>query len=338
MSHRPSPEDLFLVREVPVDPGQSPLRVDRFLVDRLENVSRAFLRRALDRGMVWVSGAPVKASYRVKPGDVVHVYQEEEPREVEVLPEDIPLDVVHEDEDLLVVNKPAGMVVHPGHGHFSGTLINALLFHFRDLPLFQEGGVRPGLAHRIDKDTSGLLAIGKTERAMQSLGQQFLAKSTSRSYLALVWGRFEAEEGTVEGHIGRDPRDRQRQRVFPDGEQGKPAVTHYRVLESYQFASLLECRLETGRMHQIRVHMQHIQHPLFGDARYGGDRVLRGVDTPQYRDFIRRAMLACPRQALHAQSLGLKHPVSGEALSFSVPPPADMQELLTMWREYVQGL
>ncbi len=321
-----------------MDPGQSPLRVDRFLVDRLENVSRAFLQKALERGMVWVGGAPVKASYRVKPGEVVGVYQEEEPREVEVLPEDIPLDVVYEDEDLLVVNKPAGMVVHPGHGHFSGTLVNALLHHFRDLPLFRAGGMRPGLAHRIDKDTSGLLAVGKSEQAMQSLGQQFLAKSTTRSYLALVWGRFDAEEGRVEGHIGRDPRDRQRQRVFPGGEQGKPAVTHYRVLEPYQFASLLECRLETGRMHQIRVHMQHIQHPLFGDARYGGDQVLRGVDTSQYRDFIHRALAACPRQALHAQSLGLLHPVSGEPLSFSVPPPPDMQTLLALWRGYVQNL
>lgn len=328
------PEGLFLNRQLEVDAGQIPLRIDKFLACRMENTSRAFIQKALEEGLIWVNGTPVKASYKVKPGECVEVFQTYEPREVQVLPENIPLDIVYEDDSLLIVNKPAGMVVHPGHGHFSGTLINALLFHLRHLPLFQEGGIRPGLAHRIDKDTSGLLAIGKTEEAMQTLGRQFLDKSTTRTYQALVWGQFKAPEGTIEGNIGRDPSDRQRMRVFPNGEAGKTAITHWRVLEPYTFCTLVECRLETGRMHQIRAHMQYIKHPLFSDARYGGDRVLRGVDTPEYRAFVHRAFQQCPRQALHAQTLGLAHPTSGEWMDFSAPLPEDMATLLALWRTF----
>ncbi len=327
-------QELFLNRELTVDAGQVPLRIDKFLTCRLENTSRAFLQKAMSDGMIWVNGMAVRASYKVKPGDTVAIYQPYAPREIEVLPEEIPLDIVYEDDALLIVNKPAGMVVHPGHGHFSGTLINAILFHLRDLPLFQEGGLRPGLAHRIDKDTSGLLAIGKTEEAMQQLGQQFLAKSTTRTYHALVWGQMKTPTGTIDAHIGRDPSDRQRMRIFPDGETGKNAITHWKTLEPFPFCTLIECKLETGRMHQIRAHMQYIKHPLFNDARYGGDKILRGIDSAEYRTFAHKAFQACPRQALHAHSLGLKHPTTGAWLDFSIDMPKDMQLLLALWRDY----
>lgn len=317
------------------DPGQSPLRLDRFLADRLENASRSFIRQKIDEGLVWVNGRACKASYLVKPNEVVQIYQLQEPRAIEIAPEEIPLDIVYEDADILIVNKPAGMVVHPGHGHFSGTLVNALLYYLRNEPLFQQGDFRPGLAHRIDKDTSGLLVVGKNEPAMAGLSVQFLQHTAHRTYLALAWGQFKECEGTVDANLARDPSDRQRMRVFFDSDVGKHAVTHWRVVKDFTLVTLLECVLETGRMHQIRAHLQYIKHPLFNDARYGGDKVLRGVNTPEYHAFIREAFAICPRQALHARAIDLTHPLTHVPLHFEAPLPADMQQLLTLWEERV---
>lgn len=317
------------------DPGQSPLRLDRFLADRLENASRSFIRQKIDEGLVWVNGRACKASYLVKPNEVVQIYQLQEPRAIEIAPEEIPLDIVYEDADILIVNKPAGMVVHPGHGHFSGTLVNALLYYLRNEPLFQQGDFRPGLAHRIDKDTSGLLVVGKNESAMAGLSVQFLQHTAHRTYLALAWGQFKECEGTVDANLARDPSDRQRMRVFLDSDVGKHAVTHWRLVKDFTLVTLLECVLETGRMHQIRAHLQYIKHPLFNDARYGGDKVLRGVNTPEYHAFIREAFAICPRQALHARAIDLTHPLTHVPLHFEAPLPADMQQLLTLWEERV---
>ncbi len=326
---------MYLYCEVVADPGQSPLRLDRFLADRLENASRSFIRQKIDEGLVWVNGRACKASYLVKPNEVVQIYQLQEPRAIEIAPEEIPLDIVYEDADILIVNKPAGMVVHPGHGHFSGTLVNALLYYLRNEPLFQQGDFRPGLAHRIDKDTSGLLVVGKNESAMAGLSVQFLQHTAHRTYLALAWGQFKECEGTVDANLARDPSDRQRMRVFLDSDVGKHAVTHWRVVKDFTLVTLLECVLETGRMHQIRAHLQYIKHPLFNDARYGGDKVLRGVNTPEYHAFIREAFAICPRQALHARAIDLTHPITHIPLHFEAPLPADMQQLLTLWEERV---
>ena len=326
---------MYLYCEVVADPGQSPLRLDRFLADRLENASRSFIRQKIDEGLVWVNGRACKASYLVKPNEVVQIYQLQEPRAIEIAPEEIPLDIVYEDADILIVNKPAGMVVHPGHGHFSGTLVNALLYYLRNEPLFQQGDFRPGLAHRIDKDTSGLLVVGKNESAMAGLSVQFLQHTAHRTYLALAWGQFKECEGTVDANLARDPSDRQRMRVFLDSDVGKHAVTHWRLVKDFTLVTLLECVLETGRMHQIRAHLQYIKHPLFNDARYGGDKVLRGVNTPEYHAFIREAFAICPRQALHARAIDLTHPLTHVPLHFEAPLPADMQQLLTLWEERV---
>lgn len=324
---------MYLYCEVVADPGQSPLRLDRFLADRLENASRSFIRQKIDEGLVWVNGRMCKASYLVKPSEVVQIYQLQEPRSIEVLPEEIPLEIVYEDADLLIVNKPAGMVVHPGHGHFSGTLVNALLYYLRNEPLFQQGDFRPGLAHRIDKDTSGLLVVGKNEAAMAGLSVQFLRHTAHRTYLALAWGQFKECQGTVDANLARDPSDRQRMRVFTDSEVGKHAITHWCVVRDFTFVTLLECVLETGRMHQIRAHLQYIKHPLFNDARYGGDKLLRGVNTPEYLAFIREAFSVCPRQALHARAIDLTHPITNCPLHFEAPLPEDMQQLLALWEE-----
>lgn len=326
-----SPAGRYLVREIAVDPGQGAMRLDKLLAVRLEGASRSFIQKALEAGMVTVEGRQLKSSYRVKPGEVISIYQSYAPRGVEVQPEAIPLDVVFEDEYMLVVNKPAGMVVHPGHGHFSGTLVNALLYYFRDLPLFQQGGARPGLAHRIDKDTSGLLVVGKTEVAMRRLGVIFLSHDAHREYEALVWGRFDGDAGTIVGNIGRDPANRQRMKVFSDGSAGKAATTHWWLQRDFTFVSLVRCRLETGRMHQIRAHMAHIGHPLFGDTRYGGERVLRGVQTGDYMQFVGECMAICPRQALHARHLEMPHPMSGLPMRFDAPRPADFAELVNRW-------
>lgn len=315
------------------DKGQQLLRVDKFLTERLQKSSRNRVQQAADAGCILVNGKPVKSNYRVKPLDVVSVVMDRPRYEFEIVAEDIPLDIVYEDADVLVVNKPAGLVVHPGHGNYSGTLVNALAWHFRDNPDYDVTDPRLGLVHRIDKDTSGLLVVAKTPDAKTDLGRQFFNKTTRREYLALTWGVPDPPQGRIVTNIGRDPKDRLRMTTFPEGgDEGKWAATNYSVVEDLGHVALVKCVLETGRTHQIRVHMRHIGHPLFADARYGGDKVLRGVRSATYNRFIENCFALCPRQALHARTLGFRHPRTGQELDFSAPLPPDLQALLTRWR------
>jgi len=315
------------------DKGQELLRVDKFLVDRMQHASRSRIRQAADATCILVNGKAVKANYRVKPLDVVQIVMDRPRYENEIIAEDIPLDIVYEDDTVLVVNKPAGLVVHPGHGNYSGTLVNALAWHFKDNPDYDVSDPRLGLVHRIDKDTSGLLVVAKTPEAKTHLGAQFFAKTTKREYYAVVWGVPSPASGTVESLIGRNPKDRLQMTVLPpDDPNGKHAVTHYEVLEPLTHVALVRCVLETGRTHQIRVHMRHLGHPLFNDARYGGDKVLRGVPSSTYRRFIGGCFEVCPRQALHARTLGFVHPKTGREMFFSAPLPADFEALLARWR------
>lgn len=315
------------------DKGQALLRVDKFLTERLQNSSRNRVQQAADAGCILVNGRPVKSNYRVKPLDVVTVVMDRPRYENEVLPEPIPLDIVYEDDTVLVVNKPAGLVVHPGHGNYNGTLVNGLAYHFKDNPDYDVNDPRMGLVHRIDKDTSGLLVVAKTPDAKTNLGKQFFNKTTKREYLALVWGCPSPSPGTIVGNIDRDPRDRLRMAVFdPDSGIGKHAVTHYEVLEPLGPVSLVKCVLETGRTHQIRAHMKHIGHPLFADARYGGDQILRGVNSGAYRKFVANCFEVCPRQALHARTLGFVHSVTHREMFFTSELPDDFKALLDRWR------
>lgn len=319
------------------DKGQALLRVDKFLVSRLEKSSRNRVQQAAEAGCIIVNGKAVKSNYRVKPLDVVSVVMDRPRYELEIIPEGIPLDIVYEDDHLLVVNKPAGLVVHPGHGNYSGTLVNALAFHFKDNPDYDVNDPRMGLVHRIDKDTSGLLVVAKTPDAKTSLGKQFFNKTTKREYVAVVWGVPAPPAGRIEGNIGRSLKDRLQMAVFPDGDYGKHAVTHYQVIEPLGHVAVVKCVLETGRTHQIRVHMKHIGHPLFNDARYGGDQILRGTNSGKYRQFIDNCFTACPRQALHARTLGFTHPHTGEEMFFTAPIPDDMQSLIERWRAYTKA-
>lgn len=327
-------EELYEHFRFVADKGQQLLRVDKFLVARLEKSSRNRVQQAAEAGCILVNGKPVKSNYRVKPLDVVTVVMDRPRYELEIIAEDIPLDIVYEDEHLLVVNKPAGLVVHPGHGNYHGTLVNALAYHFRDNPDYDVNDPRMGLVHRIDKDTSGLLVVAKTPDAKTHLGKQFFNKTTKREYVAVVWGRPTPPDGRIEGNIGRSLKDRLQMAVFPDGDQGKHAVTHYSVIEPLGYVSLVKCVLETGRTHQIRVHMKHIGHPLFNDARYGGDKILRGNTTASYRQFVANCFDVCPRQALHARTLGFVHPATGEEMFFSAPVPQDMTAMIEKWRTY----
>ncbi|HLN72163.1 MAG: RluA family pseudouridine synthase [Methylococcaceae bacterium] len=326
---------LFEHYNVTVDPGQTLLRIDRFLANRLQNVTRSRLQAAADEGKVLVNTLPVKSSYKVKPGDVISIVMDYPRRELRIIPENIPLNIVYEDDHLLVVNKPAGLVVHPGHGNYSGTLVNALAYHFRELPLFNSDDPRPGLIHRIDKNTSGLLVIAKTIDAKVKLSLQFFEKTTKRKYVALVWGDLVNDEGTITGNIGRSLKNRQVFTVFPDAEHGKHAVTHYKVIERLGYVNLVECRLETGRTHQIRVHMKHIGHPLFNDDNYGGDQVLRGTTFTKYKQFVKNCFEMIPRQALHAQTLGFVHPATGKEMLFESELPEDLAGVIVKWRNYL---
>lgn len=317
--------------------GQQLLRVDKFLVLRMEKTSRNRIQQAADAGCIWVNGAPVKSSYKVKPDDEVVIVMDRPRYECEIIPEDIPLDIVYEDESLLVVNKPAGLVVHPGHGNYSGTLVNALAWHFKDIPDYDVADPRLGLVHRIDKDTSGLLVVAKTPYAKTFLGKQFFDKTTKREYYALVWGDFKEDSGTIRGNIARNPKDKLQMKVFKDSDIGKPAVTHFEVLKRYGYVTLLKCILETGRTHQIRVHMLSEGHPLFNDERYGGDKILRGNTSGSYRQFIGNCFEVCPRQALHARTLGFKHPETGKEMFFETDLPLDMKTLLSKWDNYLQS-
>lgn len=330
-------QELFEHFRVVVDPGQSMLRIDKYITARLEGVSRTRVQAAAQAGNIMVNDKPAKSNYRVKPSDVIQILLPNEPREIELIPQDIPVSIVYEDDDVIVIDKKAGIVVHPAYGNYSGTLMNALMFHFKDLPLFQTGELRPGLAHRIDKNTSGLLVVAKNEYALNRLGKQFFNRTTGRKYIALVWGTPEPEEGTITGNVGRNVRDRKIMQVFPDGSQGKHAVTHYRIIEPLGYVSLVECRLETGRTHQIRVHMAWSGHPLFNDEEYGGNRILKGTTFTKYQQFVRNCFDLLPRQALHAQTLSFDHPVTGKRLSFESPLPDDMAQAIEKWRKYIVG-
>ena len=331
---QPDENGLYEHFALTADRGQSSMRIDKFLSMRLENCSRNRIQNAIDGGNVFVVGKPVKASYKIKPLDEISIRMEYPKYDSALTPEDIPIDIMYEDDDVIVVNKEAGMVVHPGHGNYSGTLVNALTFHLQDNPLFSCGDCRAGLVHRIDKNTSGILVVGKNERACNVLSRQFFEHTTQRRYVALVWGDFADDEGTITGNIGRNPRNRQQMCVFPDGSDGKHAVTHYRVLKRYGYVTLVECRLETGRTHQIRVHMQYIGHPLFNDERYGGDRILKGTTFSKYRQFIENCFELMPRHALHARMLGFRHPTTGEQMIFESPLPADFAAVLERWDTY----
>lgn len=331
-------QQLYEHFRIVVDKGQEPLRVDKYMFERLKHSSRNRIQKAADAGFVHVNDQPVKSNYKVRPLDVITLMLDAPQHDHTIEAEDIPLDIVYEDADLMVVNKAPGMVVHPGAGNFHGTLINAVAWHLKDLTSFDANDPAVGLVHRIDKDTSGLLVIAKTPVAKTKLGLQFFNKTTHRSYNALVWGNFNEEEGRIEGNIGRDPRDRLRMNVFPpDSEIGKSAVTHYRILERFGYVTLVECILETGRTHQIRAHMKHIGHPLFGDERYGGTEILRGQRSSTYKAFIQNCFKVCNRQALHAKTLGFVHPTTGRQMDFTSDLPNDMQQLLDKWSIYVHG-
>ncbi|WP_101689624.1 RluA family pseudouridine synthase [Dysgonomonas massiliensis] len=317
------------------DKGQGQIRVDKFLSTRIINVSRNRIQNAADAGYILVNGNSVKSNYKVKPNDVVTVMMARPPRDQEIVPEDIPLDIVYEDEDLMVINKQAGLVVHPGFGNWDGTLVNAIAWRLKDTPEYDPKDPRFGLVHRIDKDTSGLLVIAKNEKTKAHLASQFFHKTSKREYVALVWGLIEADRGRIEGNIGRSPKDRKQMTVFPDGEQGKAAVTNYEVIERIGYVTLVKCRLETGRTHQIRVHMKHIGHTLFNDERYGGNEILKGTRFTKYKQFVQNCFSICPRQALHARTLGFVHPRTGEEMLFETSIPDDMSQLIDKWRGYI---
>jgi len=329
-------QDLYEHLRLIVDKGQSLLRIDKFLMHRIENASRNRIQNAIEQGNVLVNDKPVKSSYKVKPLDVISVVLPHPPRDTEVYPENIPINIAYEDDDVLLVNKDSGMVVHPGYNNYTGTLVNALVYHFQQLPTLPGNDGRPGLVHRIDKDTSGLLLISKNERSMTYLARQFFDHSISRKYLALVWGDIE-QDGTVTGYIGRSAADRRVMSIYDDPEKGKWSVTHYKVLERMNYVTLIECQLETGRTHQIRAHMKHIGHPLFSDAAYGGDKIIKGTVFNKYKQFVENCFELMPRQALHAATLGFVHPSIKIRMDFEAPLPQDFVDVLEKWRKYSDG-
>ncbi len=326
-------QDLFEHFRLVVDKGQSLLRIDKFLMNRMENATRNRIQNAADLGCILVNEKAVKSSYKVKPLDVISIVLPHPPRDTEIYPENIPLNIVFEDEEIVIINKTSGMVVHPGFNNYTGTLVHALAYHFENLPNLNGNYARPGLVHRIDKDTSGLLVISKNEQAMTFLAKQFFDHSIHRKYVALVWGDI-AEGGTVSGYIGRSLKDRRVMDIYDTEEKGKWSVTHYKVLERLNYVTLIECELETGRTHQIRAHMQHIGHPLFNDASYGGDKILKGTSFTKYKQFIDNCFSICPRQTLHAKSLGFLHPKTKQELYFETEMPSDMLQLLDKWHKY----
>lgn len=328
-------DDLFEHYRIIADPNQSLIRIDKYLVDRLPNVTRTKIQDGIKLGFVKVHDQIVKANYKVRSEDVITVSLPQPPRDPEVVAENIPLDIVFEDEFLLVVNKPAGMVVHPAHNNWTGTLVNALTYHIQNLPTMQNNEGRPGLVHRIDKDTSGLLVIAKTETAMNGLAKQFFDHTIKRKYYALVWGELEKEKGTIDVNVGRSLKDRRVTVAFPDADFGRQAITHYQVVKSLRYVSLVQCQLETGRTHQIRAHMKYLGHPLFNDAMYGGDRVLKGEVFSKYKAFVENCFKIIPRQALHAKSLGFTHPLTKKDLDFDSELPDDMQQVISKWEAYL---
>ena len=334
----PEEQELFEHHRIVCDKGQGPMRLDKFLFDRLPNTSRNRIADAARAECVRVNGKPQKPSYQVKPGDDISMVLPWPVRTVNLAPEEIPLKVLYEDNEMVVIDKQAGLVVHPGNGNWTGTLVNALLFHFgQQGKVVGEMEARPGVIHRLDKNTSGVMVIGKTEHAMAHLSNQFFHRTNDRRYLALAWGDFPTDEGTVEGNIGRSPKDRTVMQVFPDGEQGKPAITHWKVVERFIYCTLIECKLETGRTHQIRAHMRYIGHQLFNDPEYDGDRVVKGTVFTKYKQFVENAFEVCPRHALHARTLEIDHPTTGKRMKFEAPQPPDMAALLEKWRKYAAG-
>ncbi len=327
-------QDLYEHHHFLVDRGQGLLRIDKYLHARIENISRNKIQNSAKAGNILVNGTAVKPNYKVKPGDDISIVMAYPPREIELFPEDIPISIVYEDEDLVVVNKEAGMVVHPGYGNYTGTLVNALVYHFDNLPRQNDEDIKPGLVHRIDKNTSGLLLVAKTELAQSKLAKYFFDREIDRLYHAMVWGDFKEDEGTITGHIGRSLKNRKVMDVFPDGEYGKPAITHYKVLERFGYVTLVECKLETGRTHQIRAHFRHIGKPLFNDATYGGDQILKGTTFTKYKQFVKNCFNMLPRHALHAKTLGFLHPKTGKQVFFDSELAVDMQQVIQKWRGY----
>lgn len=327
--------ELFEHFRIVIDKGQTPIRIDKFLSEKLANATRNKVQQAIDAGAILVNGNPTKANYKIKPLDDIKVMLAKPPRESEVHSENIPLDIIYEDQYLLIVNKPPGMVVHPAHGNWSGTLVNGLVYYFENLPEMKGNTGRPGLVHRIDKDTSGLLVIAKTEEAMTNLAAQFFHHTIDRTYLALIWGEPDEDKGTILGNVGRSVKNRKVMDVYPDGDQGKHAVTHWKVLKRLRYVSLVQCNLETGRTHQIRAHMKYLGHPLFNDAMYGGDKIRKGTQFSKYKTFVQNCFDLMPRQALHAMSLGFVHPITQERVYFEVSLPKDFQSVLEKWESYV---
>jgi len=337
-------QELYEHIRVVVDPGQSLLRIDKFLINHTKNATRSKVQQSIENGNVLVNDKTIKSNYRVKPNDIITVVFAHPPREIELIPENIPINVVYEDDDIVLVNKQAGIVVHPGYGNYRGTLVNALVYHFQNLPNKTltienpQAVLRPGLVHRLDKNTTGIMVIAKSEIAMVKLAKDFFDRNMDRKYVALVWGDFQEDGGTVTGNVGRHLKDRKKMDVFPvDSEFGKHAVTHYKVLERFGYVTLIECKLETGRTHQIRAHMQHIGHSLFNDDTYGGDRILKGTTFAKYKQFVENCFTLLPRQALHAKSLGFTHPVSGKYVHFDSELPDDMQSVISKWRVYANS-
>lgn len=337
MEEEQEDNELFEHYNLTADPGQEALRIDKFLMDRIPNTSRNKLQDAAKNGFIWVNGNTVKPNYKVKGGDNISIQMPYPVREIELIPEDIPLDIVYEDDQLLVVNKPMDMVVHPGYGNYTGTLVNALIYHFKNLPDRADYEDRPGIVHRLDKNTTGLMLVAKTEHALADLSKQFKDRTTERRYWALVWGEPKEEEGRIEGHIGRSLKNRKMMDVFPDGDYGKPAITNYKIIRRFGYTTLIECKLETGRTHQIRAHLKYIGHPLFGDFEYGGDVILKGTTFTKYKQFIQNCFKILPRQALHAKSIGFTHPKTGERMNFESDLAEDFKTILEKWETYAQN-
>lgn len=326
--------ELFEHFRITVDKGQCPVRIDKFLADRIQNTSRTKVQYAAEAGNILINNKPVKSNYKIKPGETISIVLAFPPRDTEILPEDIPLNIIYEDDDLIIINKEAGMVVHPAYGNYTGTLVNALYWRYKDLPLFQSGDMRPGLVHRIDKNTSGIMVIAKNELALNKLARQFFYHTIDRHYVALVWGNLTKDEGTITGHIWRSVNDRKIMAVYEDGSQGKHAITHYEVLERFNYVTLIDCKLETGRTHQIRTHFKHIGHPLFSDPEYGGDKIIKGTTFSKYKQFVENCFKILPRQALHAKSLSFDHPSTGKRIVFDSELPLDMKQVIEKWRNY----
>ncbi|MEJ7611852.1 MAG: RluA family pseudouridine synthase [Ferruginibacter sp.] len=332
----PESEELYEKLSLIIDKGQEPLRIDKFLMQRIEGATRNKIQQSIENEMVLVNEKPVKNNYKTRPGDKIIIYDDRSPESSEIIPQDIPLNIVFEDDELIIINKPVGMVVHPGSGNPDNTLINAVAWHLKyNCPEIDESALpRYGLVHRIDKNTSGLIVIAKTQKSMSVLAKQFFDHTVHRRYVAVVWGNFDTPEATITGHVGRSQKQRKLFTVYPEGDHGKAAITHYKVLENFNYVTVVECRLETGRTHQIRVHMQYIGHPLFNDDFYGGDRVVKGTVYTKYKQFVENCFAVCPRQALHAKELGFTHPVTGEKLMFKSELPGDMDQLIEKWRKY----